>query len=151
MVDELGEDPDRRSEPDVIISWPGLLLFVEVKYQAPNDVKPGYGNFSRYTDRAELFAVTPTAVSAAGYYELVRNWRIGVGLAERLGSPLRWSTWPRRLAGRTPDLAGTFSTTPDRTFGSVSWEALLAAAAQLEQQPWLHDFVHARQLDSRWA
>ena len=152
VADELGEDPDRRSEPDVIISWPGLLLFVEVKYQAPNDVKPDYGNFVRYTDRAELFAVTPEAVATSGYYELVRNWRLGVGLAERLGSPFALvNLGPRRLAARTPDLAGTFSTTPARTFGSLSWEALLTTAAQLEQQQWLDDFIHARQLDSRWA
>lgn len=108
--------------------------------------------FSRYTDRAELFAVTSAAVAASGYYELVRNWRLGVGLAERLGSRFALvNLGPRRLAARTPDLAGTFSTTPDRTFGSLSWRALLAAAAQLEQQQWLDDFIHARQLDSRWA
>jgi hypothetical protein len=44
-----------------------------------------------------------------------------------------------------------FLTTPDRTFRSLSWAALLAAASQLEQPRWLDEFIHARQLDSRWA
>jgi hypothetical protein len=97
-------------------------------------VKAGDGNFSRYTDRTGLFAVTPAAVAASGYYELVSNWRLGVGLAERIGVPFALvNLGPRRLAERTPDLAGTFSTKPDRSFGYLSWGALLAAAAQLEQ------------------
>lgn len=153
VCDELGEDPNRRSEPDVVIAWPELLVFIEVKYQAPNDVKRGYANFVRYTDRAELYAVSPATVAATGYYELVRNWRIGVAMAERLERSFALiNLGPRRLASRTPGVEGVFKTASSRVFVSLTWADFLAAVeGQIELPPWLAAFVAVRQLDSRWA
>jgi hypothetical protein len=153
VCDELGEDPLGRSEPDVVIAWPGDLAFVEVKYQAPNDVKPGYPNFRLYTERADIFALPAGQVAATGYYELVRNWRIGVALAESSGRAFALiNLGPRRLAGRTPGLANTFKTSPGRAFASVSWSDLLAAiAADLDPPRWLSDFIAERELSSRWS
>jgi hypothetical protein len=153
VCDALGEDPERRSEPDVVIAWPRLLGFAEVKYQAANLVQRDYRNFTRYTDRAELFAVSSAEVGAAGHYELVRNWRIGVALAERLERPFALlNLGPRRLAGRTPTLASMFNVGDGRVFASLSWAQLLAAVRRAHELPsWLADFVAARQLDSRWS
>jgi len=153
ICDELGEDPKRRSEPDVVIAWPEQLVFVEVKYQAANPIQRDYGNFARYTDRADLFAVSPAEVAAAGHYELVRNWRIGVALAERLGRTFALvNLGPQRLPGQTPDLATMFNSAPDRRFVSLSWGDLFGIAArELELPRWLTDFITARRLASRWA
>jgi len=152
VSDERCEDPNRRSEPDVVISWPGLLVFVEVKYRARNDFQPGYVNFAHYTDRADLFAVSPSEVAQHGYYELVRNWRLGVGLAERLAVPFALiNLGPERLASRTPDLATSFRLNPNRQFASLSWGALLDAASSLDRPTWIDDFIRERQLDSRWS
>jgi hypothetical protein len=60
-------------------------VFVEAKYTSQNDVKPNYKGFARYLGRPKIFAAGDTAVRAAGFYELTRNWRIGADLAERLG------------------------------------------------------------------
>jgi hypothetical protein len=49
----------------VVIASPEQLVFVEVKYWAPNPVQRDYRNFARYTDRADLFAVSPPQVAAA--------------------------------------------------------------------------------------
>lgn len=152
VSDELGEGSDSRTEPDVVISWPGLLASVEVKYRAPNDLQPGYAKFGRYTDRADLFTVAPSEIARRGYYELVRNWRIGVGVAERLDARFALiNLGPQRLAARTPDLADVFKAAPGRQFASLSWKDLLAATAPLDRPTWLDDFIGDPQLAARWS
>ena len=70
----LGERPNSRTEPDVVVAWPELLLIVEAKLGSRNDLKPhGYGGWSLYTKNP--------ALKETGLYELVRNWRIGDELA----------------------------------------------------------------------
>ena len=84
--ERLGERERRRSEPDGIIAWRAHVAFVEAKYQSPNPPQPEYKHFATYLDRPELFRVSTEEVAAAGHYELVRNWRIGIEVAERLGA-----------------------------------------------------------------
>ncbi|MFY9580591.1 MAG: hypothetical protein WAQ33_14855 [Gaiellaceae bacterium] len=129
------------------------MIFTEVKYQAPNDVKPSYPNFGRYTSRADIFTLPAEKVATAGYYELVRNWRIDVELAGRLDRSFALiNLGPRRLAVRTPGLVDTFEAAPGRAFAFISWSDLLAAAAtKLEPPQWLDDFIRERELDSRWS
>ena len=70
----------------MIVLWSDLIVVVEAKFRSPNDCRPGQRGFERYLDRPELFGPTET-IAGAGYYELTRDWRIGAGLAESLGSP----------------------------------------------------------------
>jgi hypothetical protein len=152
VCDELGENPERRSEPDVILAWPNTLIFVEVKYRAPNDRRPGYGNFDRYLKRNGVFAKSPEEVAAAGYYELVRNWRIGTELAERTKRPvfLLLNLGPVRLARRDAGLAELFATTPTRTFSPLSWSALIQTMRKARPLPdWLDAYIAERELESR--
>ena len=59
---ELHEQPDRFTEPDVVLSSESSLIFIEVKYQSANDRKPNYGNFGRY-------------LSDSGGFSVFRQWR----------------------------------------------------------------------------
>jgi hypothetical protein len=149
VLDGLGESPTSRSEPDVLIAWEDLLVVVEVKYRSPNDVKPGYANFSRYTGRGELFDVAPEEVARLGFYELVRNWRFGVELAERTGRRfVLVNLGPPALAAQTPALGTVFAQTAARRFTSVTWPKLLSVARERAAFPsWLETYVGDRGLD----
>jgi hypothetical protein len=147
----LGESPNSLSEPDVVLLWPNLLVVVEAKFLSQNQRRPNLRGFDRYLDRPDLFAVSPEAVAAAGYYELTREWRIGSELAHildvprflllNLGPPEKIETdaqaFERLLAGR-----------PEREFGYLSWSDLLEAAAPL--QPWLDRYASERRRLLYW-
>ena len=144
----LGEDERRLSEPDVILVWDNLVIFVEAKYRSPNDRQPHYRNFDLYVDdRGDLFAVPPRDVAAAGFYQLTRNWRIGIELAERLnvrefrlinlGGPA--------LTESASEFAATIRQTHGRRASHVGWGELLEGATPLE--PWLAEYARAKRLE----
>jgi hypothetical protein len=144
---ELGESPRRVSEPDAILSWDELLVFVEAKYRSPNDKKPGYGNFKRYTSgRLDLFKLAPDDVATAGHYELTRNWRLGIEVAERLGVNrfLLVNLGGKRLADSATEFAATIQQTPTRRFCHRRWAEVLEMASPLE--PWLAEYAMNRRL-----
>jgi hypothetical protein len=142
---ELGEQPDRRSEPDAILAWPHLTVVIEAKYQSGNERKPGYSHFDRYLNRPELFAVPTEQVKRDGYYELVRNWRIGVELAERLQkSCLLINLGPPRISQTARHFSLSLAQHPERRFNHRTWADLLTAEAPVE--PWFEAYASARNL-----
>ena len=143
----LRENPDRRSEPDVIVVWPELAVLVEAKYRSGNDRKPDYQNFDRYLDRAGLFAVPAEKVKRDGYYELARNWRIGVELAERLHTSfLLINLGPPRIGQTAADFARTLVQTAERRFIHRSWSAVLTALGPIES--WFDAYARTLNLHS---
>jgi hypothetical protein len=86
ICDRLGEAPSRRSEPDIIADFGqyGLVL-IEVKYQSGNDLQDFGMKHEKYLHGTDAFAV-PQLIRESKLYELARNWRIGVELAN--GVPL---------------------------------------------------------------
>jgi hypothetical protein len=126
---EIGEGASYRSEPDIIVVWAGHIVFAEAKYTSQNDVKPNYKGFGRYLDRPELFAAGAAAVRAAGFYELTRNWRIGVDLAERLGRRFMLvNLGPAGIEGSAQRFAALLATDAERAFRHFSWAQLLERA-----------------------
>ncbi len=79
--DTLNEEPLSRTEPDVVIAWPNRVVFIEVKFNSCNPKQPDYPHFGKYLDEEDIFAVPTRKVEQVGYYELVRNWRIGIEVA----------------------------------------------------------------------
>jgi hypothetical protein len=142
----LREDPDRRSEPDVILAWNDLVVFVEAKYRSNNDCKPGYPNFGRYLDRPDLFTAGPDAIKTAGYYELTRNWRIGVELAERLHAEtfLLLNLGPPALSSSAGKFAALLKQSDKHRFIHRTWREVLDSARTLPD--WLTDFAQKRSL-----
>jgi len=82
ICDRLGEKTRRRSEPDVILDFAddGLVI-VEVKYRSGNDQQKFGDKHEKYLSNTDAFA-EPELIRRAELYELTRNWRIGVELAE---------------------------------------------------------------------
>ena len=141
----LGERAAAFSEPDVVVVWPELVVFVEAKYQSANERRPSFRGFSRYLDRPELFAAAPEQVAAAGYYELTRNWRIGAALAEALEIPdflLVNLGPPDRVEAEAEAFASLLARSASRDFVYWSWSDILEAAAPVEA--WLDRYASER-------
>lgn len=74
--------PRRRSEPDVILDFADVgLVIVAVKYRSGNDQQKCGDKHEKYLSNTDAFA-EPELIGRAQLYELARNWRIGVELAE---------------------------------------------------------------------
>jgi hypothetical protein len=141
----LGETANALSEPDVVVAWSDILVFVEAKFQSGNERRPNYRGFERYLDRPDLFAVSPEEVAADGYYELTRNWRIGTALAESLRIPgfLLLNLGPPEKIEVDADLFGALvARSPAHDFASCSWSDVLEAAQPIES--WLDRYASER-------
>jgi hypothetical protein len=141
----LGERAMSFSEPDLVVVWPELVVLVEAKYQSANERRPNYHGFSGYLDRPELFAVFPESVAAAGYYELTRDWRIGIGLAEALEIPdflLVNLGPPDRIEAEAETFASLLARSASRDFVFWSWSDILEAAQPIV--PWLDRYASER-------
>jgi hypothetical protein len=82
ILDQIGEDPQKFSEPDVILDFgdTGVVL-IEVKYRSPNDIlNEKSSKWEKYLYNSSAFADI-NGVKKTGYYELARNWRIAWVLA----------------------------------------------------------------------
>jgi hypothetical protein len=140
VCDRIGEVPDRRSEPDVILDFADEgLIIIEVKYGAANAFETFGTKHQKYLDRTDAFT-DADAVRGSRLYELARNWRIGVDLAA--GRPftlLNLVVEARDVrdinlfkAGLNP-VAGSFSV--------VVWRDLLDA---FEKPEWLKAYLSRR-------
>lgn len=126
---QIGEGARYRSEPDVIVAWAGHVVVAEAKYMSHNDVKPNYKGFHRYLDRPEIFAAGGAAVRTAGFYELTRNWRIGVELAERFGCRFTLvNLGPAGLEASARRFGALLATDDRQAFRFTSWARLLERA-----------------------
>jgi hypothetical protein len=152
ILDSIGEDKKRRSEPDVVLDYGASgVAFIEVKLHAVNDVaKPADAvKFAKYLSNTSAFG-DATLVKASRMYELTRNWRIGWDLAGQ--RPFRLvNLGPATLFKQSERLDSfekglTIST--ERRFQRLSWSSLLeCAAAHVRGLPsWLADWLELRGL-----
>jgi hypothetical protein len=144
VSDDLGEHPDRRSEPDVIALWPRLLAFVEAKHGSANDSQPGYAAYGTYLPAPGLFAATDERVKAEGSYQLMRNWVIGAALAERLDVPLRLvNLGPVGIAKHAAGFAELLAQTSGRRFEHRAWRQALNGTTPPD---WLQAYAQTNNL-----
>jgi hypothetical protein len=126
---DLGELPDRRSEPDVIVLWDDVVVVIEAKLKAANDrqTKDLY-RFDRYLRRPDRWTASPDLIRKSGLYELVRNWVIACELAERIGADhaVLANLAPAALAGDMASFRALVATSPKRRVAHVRWRSLLA-------------------------
>lgn len=141
----LGEASDRLSEPDVALIWDDLTVLVEAKHLSGNVPQRDYKNFDRYFDRPELFCVPTHKVKSMGFYELVRNWRIGTEVAERLDTDFRFvNLGPPAIEASAAAFAQTVAQTERRNFTHLTWADLLGRISPNE--PWFEEYSRHRGL-----
>ena len=133
VSDDLGEDPRARSEPDVILVWPDLIAFVEVKLDSPNEHKAStYQGWDTYLPSPGLFARDDAAVREAGWYELTRNWVIGNRVAALHDARfVLVNLGPARLAKQAASFGELLAQGPQRVFEHRRWADLLDASPEL--------------------
>lgn len=139
LSDRLGENPNRRSEPDVIVLWADLLVFVEAKYRGDNDRQPGYGGYKTYLPAPGCFCADDEAVRAEGSYQLIRNWVIGSALADAQHLPFALvNLGPSSIAQGAAEFATLLHQTPDRRFEHRTWLQVLGSGPI---PGWLADYA----------
>ncbi len=144
LSDDLGEKPDRRTEPDVIVLWPALIVFVEAKYGSANDRHPDYAGYSTYLPAPGRFSADDRAVRREGSYQLTRNWVMGSTLADALGVSFALvNLGPSGIAHHAAGFAALLRPTPIRRFEHRTWQQALDFAPVPE---WLADYARERGL-----
>jgi hypothetical protein len=83
ILNQIGEDPQKYSEPDVILDFGDSgVVIIEVKYRSPNDTLDEKSpKWYKYLHGSSAFADIG-AVKKSGFYELARNWRIAWDMAD---------------------------------------------------------------------
>jgi hypothetical protein len=96
-----------------------------------------------------LFVLSSDEERPAGWYELIRNWRIGVELAERLGTDrLRLiNLGPVALKQSADEFARGIAENRSRSFLHLTWSALLNRIPAKED--WLNAYAKERGLYTR--
>lgn len=146
LSDDLGEKPDRRSEPDVIVLWPSLLVFVEAKHGSANDRQPDYAGYSTYLPAPGRFSADEQAVRREGSYQLTRNWVMGSTLAEALGVCfILVNLGPSGIAHHAEGFAALLRQSSSRRFEHRTWRQVLDSATIPE---WLADYAREHGLQT---
>lgn len=81
ICDRLGESKNGRSEPDVILDFgESGIVFIEVKYRSGNDLQDFRAKHDKYLEGTDAFNELQS-IRDSRLYELARNWRLGIELA----------------------------------------------------------------------
>jgi len=137
---DLGENPRSRSEPDIVLAWSSLIVFVEVKLDSANDLQPGHKSFPRYVDHDRNLYAAPDSVATAGFYELTRNWTIAARVAAVLGrAMLLINLGPAALSHDANVFSSLLVQSDRRRFAHRTWDEVLEDAAPVAQ--WLAEYV----------
>ena len=140
ISNRLGEKVSSRSEPDLILAWPHLVVFVEVKLDSANDSQPGHRRFSMYLNPAADLYSNPAAVATAGFYELTRNWTIAGALAAHLGcSMMLINLGPGAVGHSAEGFSSLLRQNDRRRFVFRTWNDVVRAAAPLPR--WLEVYL----------
>ena len=147
---KLGELPNRRTEPDVILDFGSAgIVMIEVKHRSPNSISPiDYANWPRYLKDTQLFH-SPDEVRKIGLYELARNWRVTSEMARE--SPMALvNLGPATLflgsKGKAVEaLAKVLNQNEHRKFIPTTWTQFLGS---FEQPDWLRTYLTKRSIQT---
>jgi hypothetical protein len=147
VMDQLNEDLQSRSEPDVILDF-GLtgLVQIEVKVGSSNETKsPEYSGWQRYLFQTEAFRDTGVAMES-GLYELARNWRLAWELAgERPFAVVNLgpeNLFTGKAGNQISAFGSSLTCSPLKQFFTLTWTNFLAA---IPNQPlWFRSYLEDR-------
>jgi hypothetical protein len=136
ISDQLGEDPARRTEPDVLIDF-GVhgLFIIEVKHRSRTVVQGiEHARWDRYFPANSPLSYT-AAMRSSGCYELARNWKFGLELAAKTDRPFTLACLGPDSLFRGEDekvlqaFEGCIPADGLARFHKMRWNALLGAGA----------------------
>jgi hypothetical protein len=149
ISNRLGEDPNSRTEPDVLIDFGSLGVFIiEVKHKSGTSLKDvWYAGWDRYFPANSPLSYA-AAMRASRCYELARNWNFGLELTAKTHRPftLAYLGPDSLFTGDGETVLGTFEnclpTQGSARFEKIRWNTLLGAIA--DPPEWLVRYFEAR-------
>jgi hypothetical protein len=136
----LKEPADRKTEIDMILAWPELLICIEAKHRSLNERPSKKKPFNAYVAGAP-FRATEREIENVNLYQLTRNWSLGTRLARELRRRLLLVNLGPAAIGRDAAFARLLDQTSARRFAFVSWGTLLETAQRQGPLPaWLQRF-----------
>jgi hypothetical protein len=149
ILEQLGENPNSLSEPDIVLDFGSVgLVVIEVKYRSPNENKAsGYPGWPTYIPKSGAF-IDHDGARRSGHYELVRNWRLAWELAEDRPFTLI-NLGPEKLfegeeGERLTAFESSLRQTPERRFLRMTWNDLLALSGEIPE--WFRQYVSKKRL-----
>jgi hypothetical protein len=127
ISDVLTEAKNSRTEPDVIIHTDNALIFIEVKVASHNDINENK-HIKAYINNT--YFSHPQKAEQSQCYELVRNWRIGCELTEKLKTNKFYLVnlvYPNHTSRGESSLLTIFEkslNTEDRLFKTMTWDKI---------------------------
>ena len=143
QVNELGEAPNSKSEPDVIIETESHLYFIESKYGSPNSCKPEYRHWDTYlrTETIPLFGTPQIKIQQAGFEELTRNWVIGNMIANRINKRFELiNLGPCAIEASSNQFAELINQT-DADYRFLSWTRLMD---KITIDDWFREYLNSK-------
>jgi hypothetical protein len=149
ILDKIGEDPQKYSEPDVILDFGHIgIVLIEVKYRSPNDTLDGKNpKWEKYLHNSSAFADI-NGVKRTGYYELARNWRIAWDLAA--GRPMALlnlgpdSIFKRDDGKKIHEFSNSIRQNNTHKFVVVTWARFLKGMS--DNSKWFDRYLKERHL-----
>jgi hypothetical protein len=149
ILNQIGEDPQKYSEPDVILDFGNIgVVVIEVKYRSPNDtLNEKSPKWEKYLHNSSAFAEI-IGVKKTGYYELARNWRIAWDLAG--GRPMALlnlgpdSIFKRDDGKKIHEFSNSLRQNKTHKFFDVTWTRFFEGASQ--NPKWFDRYLIERDL-----
>ncbi len=138
--DSFHEDDSKRSEPDVIIKLTDKIIFIEVKYNSPNDIQKNTDKFKKYM----IPNVDIEAISNNGHYELYRNWAFASKLSNGGKFELINLGFSKLFEGKKQIALQEFEEiikTSNGKFVRLTWEHIIDKINDSDFDRWYKDYL----------
>lgn len=143
ISDSFNEVPMKRTETDVIIKLLDKLIFIEVKYLSPNEIKTNQDIFKKY----QIPDVDLEELIKSEHYELLRNWAFVSKLSK--GSKFELiNLAPKKLfKDKNHNKLSQFENSLRSTNGKfvkLSWEEILEKINNDEYEVWFKKYLNEK-------
>jgi hypothetical protein len=143
ICNTLDEKPLSRSEPDLILNFGDAgIVFIEVKYRSSNISEVLDQRCQKYQQNTSAFT-DMDALKRSGFYELIRNWRIGFDLADGRPYTLVNLVQAQEENSNLSDFRSGLCSGA-ATFKTVLWRDLLSICTRPD---WVNDYLRTRGLE----
>lgn len=140
ISDSFNEEPIRRTEPDVIIKLTEKLIFIEVKYQSPNEVIADTNKFKKYY----ISDIDYNKVVESGHYELFRNWAFLSKLSNGTEFKLINLGLSKLFKDKNKEKLKLFEesiTCVRGNFSELKWEDIISKMNENEYDSWFLEYL----------
>ena len=147
VSDLFNEDASKRTETDVIMKLKDKLVFIEVKYLSPNDLKSDKERFKKYL----VSDVSEKEVFESEHYELFRNWAFASKLSNGDNFELINLAPSKLFEDKNRDKLYQFENSLKSTkgiFRKLSWEKILEKVKNGEYEMWFRNYLEQKIKDS---